>query len=77
MCRSSSLSHFLCPRDFSGTIIDRDIINTPREPLRPADVPFGVSFDAKLKISIMADVFGVDELLRGFSISGFNIVTTN
>jgi len=40
-------------------------------------VPFGVSFDAKLKISIIADVFGVDELLRGFSISGFNIVTTN
>ena len=42
MCRSSSssLSHFLFPRDFSGTITDRDIINTPLEPLRPADVPF-------------------------------------
>ena len=45
MCRFSSsfssLSHFLFPRDFSGTITDRDIINTPLEPLRPADVPFG------------------------------------
>ena len=43
MCRSSSssLSHFLFPRDFSGTITDREIINTPLEPLRPADVPFG------------------------------------
>jgi len=40
MCRSSSsLSHFLFPRNFSGTIAD--IINTPLEPLRPADVPFG------------------------------------
>jgi len=38
---SSSLSHFLFPRDFSGTIADRDVINTPLEPLRPADVPFG------------------------------------
>ena len=38
---SSSLSHFLFPRDFSGTITDRDIINTPLERLRPADVPFG------------------------------------
>ena len=38
---SSSPSHFLFPRDFSGTIADRDIINTPLEPLRPADVPFG------------------------------------
>ena len=26
---------------FSGNIADRDIINTPLEPLRPADVPFG------------------------------------
>jgi len=44
MCRSSSssssLSHFLFPSDFSGTITDRDIINTPLEPLRPEDVPF-------------------------------------
>ena len=38
---SSSLSHFLFPRDFSGTITDRDIINTPLEPVRPVDVPFG------------------------------------
>ena len=38
---SSSLSHFLFPRYFSGTITDRDIINTQLEPLRPADVPFG------------------------------------
>ena len=36
MCRSSSsLSHFLFPCDFSGTITDRDIINTPLERLRP------------------------------------------
>jgi len=45
MCRTSSSStssHFLFPRDFSGTIEDTDIINTPLEPLRPADVPFGV-----------------------------------
>ena len=44
MCRPSSLfslSHFLFPRDFSGTITDRDLINIPLEPLRPADVPFG------------------------------------
>ena len=40
MCRnSSSLSHFLFPRDFSGANIDK--INTPLEPLRPTDVPFG------------------------------------
>ena len=46
MCRSSSsssLSHFLFPRDFSGTIEDTDIINTPLEPLQPTDVPFGGS----------------------------------
>jgi len=45
MCRSSSSSswssYFLFPRDFSGTIEDTDIINTPPEPLRPAGVPFG------------------------------------
>ena len=43
MCRSSSSSssHFLFPRDFSGTIADTDIINTPQEPFRPTDVPFG------------------------------------
>ena len=48
MCRnsssssySSSSSSFLFPRDFSGIIEDTDIINTPLEPLRPADVPFG------------------------------------
>ena len=38
---SSSSSHFLFPRDFSGTIEDTYLINTPLEPLRPADVPFG------------------------------------
>jgi len=31
----------LLPRDFSGIIEDTDIINTPLEPLRPGDVPFG------------------------------------
>ena len=46
MCRNSFscnsfLSHFLFPRDFSVTIEDTDIINTPLEQLRPADVPFG------------------------------------
>jgi len=43
MCRfsSSSPSHFLFPHDFSGTIADRDVINTLPELLRPADVPFG------------------------------------
>ena len=38
---SSSSSHFLFPRDFSGTIAERDIINTPLKLLWPADVPFG------------------------------------
>ena len=33
--------HFLLTRDFSVTIEDTDIINTPLEQLRPADVPFG------------------------------------
>ena len=45
MCRSSSfssssLSHFLFPRDFSGTIADTNIINTLPEPFWPTDVPF-------------------------------------
>jgi len=49
MCRSSTssfsfLSHFLFPRDFSGTIADRHI-DTPLKPLRPADVPFGYLID--------------------------------
>ena len=35
------LRHTLFPRDFSGTIADRDIINTPLEPLQPVDVLFG------------------------------------
>ena len=38
---NSSSSHFLFPRDFSGTIEDTDIINTPLEPLRLKDVLFG------------------------------------
>jgi len=38
---NSSSSHILFPRDFSGTIEDTDVINTPLEPLRPADVSFG------------------------------------
>jgi len=45
MCRfsssNSSSSHFLFPRDFSKTIEDTDVINTPLEPLRPADILFG------------------------------------
>ena len=36
-----ALRHTLFPRDFSGTIADRDIVITLLEPLRPADVPFG------------------------------------
>ena len=42
MCHTSSSSSqfFLFSRDFSGTIEDTDIIHTPIEPLRPADVPF-------------------------------------
>jgi len=46
-CRSSSSSsssfsssHFLFPRDFSETIADTNIINTPPKPFRPTDVPF-------------------------------------
>ena len=35
------LCHTFFPRDFSGAVEDTDIINTPLEPLRPADVPFG------------------------------------
>jgi len=41
---NSSSSQFSFPHDFSGTNEDTDILNTPLEPLRPADVPFGVSF---------------------------------
>jgi len=37
---SSSLSHFLFPHDFSGTIANTNIINTPPEPFRPTAVPF-------------------------------------
>jgi len=32
--------HTFFPRDFSETVEDTGIINTPLEPLRPADVPF-------------------------------------
>jgi len=39
---------FLFPRDFSGTIADGDIINTPLEPLRSADVPF-VGYKTEMK----------------------------
>jgi len=35
-----SSSHFLFPRDSSGTIADTNIINTPPKPFRPTDVPF-------------------------------------
>jgi len=40
-CSSSSSSHLLFPRDFSGPVADTVIINTPPEPFRPTDVPFG------------------------------------
>ena len=48
---SSSSSHFLFSSNFSGTIEDKDITNTPLERLRPADVPFGGFID-------IADHFG-------------------
>jgi len=53
MCRnsfssSSSSSHFLFLRDFSGTIEGTDINNTPLEPLRPAYVPFGGFVDVDI-----------------------------
>jgi len=38
---SYSLSHFLFPHDFSGTIADTDTINTPPEPFPPTDMSFG------------------------------------
>ena len=47
MCRnSSSSSHFLFPRDFSGTIADTDIINTLLEPHQPTNVHFGGFVDS-------------------------------
>jgi len=49
---SDASSHFLFPCDFSGTIADTDIINTLLEPLRHADVPFGV-------LLIFLPIFGV------------------
>ena len=58
MCRSSSsssLSHFLFPRDFSGTIADTNILSTPPEPFRPTDVPF-VGYRTKSKD--LGGVFG-------------------
>jgi len=40
-CRSSPPpSHFLFPRNFSGTITGTNIIKTPPEPSWPTDVPF-------------------------------------
>jgi len=42
------LCHTLFPRDFSGTIADTNIINTPPEPFRPTDVPF-VGYKTKSK----------------------------
>jgi len=38
---ASSSSHFSFPHDFSVTIADTDIINTPLEPLWSSDMPFG------------------------------------
>ena len=35
-----TLCHTLFPREFSGTIADTNIINTPPEPFWPTDVPF-------------------------------------
>jgi len=56
MCRSSSsLSQFLFPHDFSGTIADTNIINTPSELFRPTGVPF-VGYKTKSKD--LGGVFG-------------------
>jgi len=57
MCRlsSSSSSHVLVPHDFSRTIADTDIINTPLEPLQPADVPFG---GYKTEMKDLGGIFG-------------------
>ena len=49
---SSSLSHFLFPRNFSGTITDRDIINTPLEPLRPQMCLLGVALTLLLILGV-------------------------
>jgi len=38
-----------CPRDFSGTIADADIVSASLESLRPAYVPFWVT-KSKIKI---------------------------
>jgi len=40
---------FFFPRDFPGTIADTDITNTPPEPFRPTDVPFG-GYKTKTKV---------------------------
>jgi len=37
------LRHTLFPPDFSETTADTDITNTSLEPIRPTDVPFGVT----------------------------------
>jgi len=58
MCRSSSSSsssHFSFLRDFSGTIKDTDIINTPPEPFRPTDMPFG---GYKRETKYLGEIFG-------------------
>jgi len=55
MCRSSasssSLSHFF-PRDFSGTIADSDIINTPLKPFYQQMCLLGVSLSLLLIFGI-------------------------
>ena len=64
MCRSSSSSssfsssssHFLFPRDFSGTIADTNIINTPPKPFRSTDVLF-VGYKAETNLDL-GKVFG-------------------
>jgi len=52
-----ALRHTLFPRDFSGTIADRDIVITLLEPLRPADVPFG---GYKTETKDLGKIFGHD-----------------
>jgi len=56
MCRSSSSwSHFLFKRDFSGPTAATDIINTSPEPFRPTYVPFG---DYKTETKDLGGIFG-------------------
>jgi len=60
---SSSSSHFIFPRDFSGNTVDTDIVNTLLEPLWPTDVPFwDYKTETKEFFCHKIDFFGCVEL---------------